>query len=426
LTNALGALLGTDCPPHRHFYLARQAERERRRRQAQERAAVPDPNRVPTVEEIADVSNLLRVFNDLKRQGGKAPGLDRVTYDDLSIPEASSILRKVSRAILGGKYLPQPTRPVNIRKPSGGHRTLQLGSIADRTVATALHEALQERLERVYLPQSHGFRRQRGTWTLLADLEQLVTATNRKVLVNVDIEKAFDNILIQPLLEHFGEIITDSKVLSLVETVIRGHNTRRNKGINQGCPFSPAALNVLLTLAHDRPMSEIHLSPCWRRYADNCIYTCQDVLEGNRMYSTATALLNELEMSFKGSNEGRNIIDLNEGQTAELLGYIVSLKDHAVQFDLHDNIFQILEEKLLGAHETDDPPETARLIIMGSLEHFGPAFKTDRSPCVLKRIQKTADRLGFRKVTTIQEMRQKWNDSWERWKQCRIRASNSL
>ena len=64
----------------------------------------------------------------------------------------------------------------------------------DRIVSSALNRTLGALWEREFLPMSYGFRAQRGTWNLLADLMAAMVAEERFVLAIDDVRKAFDNV----------------------------------------------------------------------------------------------------------------------------------------------------------------------------------------------------------------------------------------
>ena len=98
-----------------------------------------------------------------------------------------------------------------------------------------------------------------------------------------DVKKAFDFVPIAPLMETFAEHIVDESLLQLVETVLRGGEDRdRAVGIPQGSPLSPLALNVYLHHAHDLPLEADVTFPPFFRYADNLVYLCEGVPEGQR------------------------------------------------------------------------------------------------------------------------------------------------
>src|SRR5262249_28133180 len=129
-----------------------------RRRREREQAEFVGPPSPPRLRDVADHENLLRIFYALKNDGGRAPGPDGVTYEDLSRSEAGYLSRDLGKALLAGKYRPGPGRHVQVPKLRGGHRTLTLRNLADRIVAAALNGVLTPWWEPAFVPWSMGFR----------------------------------------------------------------------------------------------------------------------------------------------------------------------------------------------------------------------------------------------------------------------------
>jgi retron-type reverse transcriptase len=402
------------------FYQVHLREMERRRarwRQAKQRRT----KRPQTFENIMYTDELLRVFNSLKKRAGQAHGVDGITYAMLGHREIAKILRETWHKIDAGTYMPQPTRPCRIPKPSGGSRTLQIATIVDRVVATRVHEILSPVLEAYYVDQSHGFRKRRNIFTLLAELEYQVTAANRCVLVNEDIVQAFDNIPIQPLLDGMTQLIEDPRMMALVATILRGNNPERSLGIDQGCALSPAALNVYLTTVHDRPMTNLLQFPSWLRYADNIVYLTQEVSEGNRVYDQAETLLLDAGLAFKHRDSGiTSLIDLRCEATT-LLGFRLSMQDNHIRYDVTEDVYDNLENGLWEAYNTQDPPLRATAIIYGLLNSMGPALDGERMASNLNRIRNIAVHAGFTEIPSIRAMQSQGENAYLRWQKLRRR-----
>jgi retron-type reverse transcriptase len=297
--------------------------RERqRRRQKQQRLTI---GALPGFDEIVDHENLIQVFDRLKSTAGTAPGPDRVRYDMLSRPEMAQMMRDLSGELRAERYEPSLARQVKIPKSSGGSRTLRLRSIISRVVAAALAEQLTPYWETVFLPGSLGFRPNRNVWDLLCALEHLIKTQNRWVLATADIKQAFDSVNIDDALAIHRDYITDARLLDLVERVLRGNSIeRRLLGIDQGSAYSPIALNILLHCRLDVPFSAREANPPWLRYADNLLYACQDVSEGQSALASATELLANAGMNLKP--ESTRVADLRQAET-EVLGFTVKATD---------------------------------------------------------------------------------------------------
>jgi retron-type reverse transcriptase len=132
---------------------------ERRRRRAiAARPGASTNSLQPTLASVADAEFLLDVYEERRRYGGPAPGLDGLTYANLGRSEVAGILRVLAQTVRNGSYRPQPARPVKVPKSGGGQRTLALRSLCDRVVAAALNQVLTPVWENVFLDGSWGFR----------------------------------------------------------------------------------------------------------------------------------------------------------------------------------------------------------------------------------------------------------------------------
>src|SRR5262245_28840507 len=164
----------------RRFKTPQQAYEERRERR---RRQMGHPTLPVTVESIADHEFLYETCKKVK-QGGQAPGVDGVTYGQLSNSEVGELMRAVEPVILKGKYRAQPTRAVSIpKRDKPGHRKLNLSVILDRVIARALQSRMKLYWENTFLECSYGFREGRNAWKMLAALEIQMVTEQRWVLV---------------------------------------------------------------------------------------------------------------------------------------------------------------------------------------------------------------------------------------------------
>jgi hypothetical protein len=365
---------------------------------------------LPTVGEVASADSLIAAYYDLKDRAGPAPGPDGVSYADLGGREVAIILRELSVAVLDGGYAPGPTRPVTIPKPRGGYRTLRLANLLDRVLAAALHRALEPYWETVFLPMSMGFRPHRDTWRLLVELEATMLREGRWVLAADDIKKAFDSVVIGDVLADHARHIQDQSLLGLIEVVLRGSDTKRQRGIDQGSPYSPTALNVRLHHAFDLEADQGH-HPF--RYADNIVFACRDVSEGHQALQQARQLLEQADLTLKGEDGPPR--DLQRGETAQLLGFTLRQKDGELHLDLGQDAWARLGQALVKAHETDNPAATATSVVSSWVTSHGPAFESMRDDTLVRVLDTAAD-IGFREVISRQELMERWRDSWTRWR----------
>lgn len=391
--------------------------RERfKRRQRARRVMVPAAGAEPTVAQIADPDNLLRVFHELKARAGQAPGPDRVTYGMLGRREAPAVIRGLSRAVLAGEWRPAEGRLVPVPKVGGGTRTLTVRGICERVVAAALAGAMTPSLEKIFLPMSWGFRRDRGVWGMLADMEQVMTRQGRWVLAIDDVRRAFDSVNIDDVLGDLRRHVTNPALLALIEATLRGSEGKR-VGLDQGSAFSPLCLNLRMHRVHDLEIQD-H-DPPGHRYADNLAYVCVGVAEGDRALERAAQLLGKAGLALKGEDGPPK--DLRRGETAQLLGFTLSRRGDRLYFGLGENAWAKLRQGLEEAHQAARPADMARNVIAGWLNAFGPAFEGMRKD-FLRRVLQMAAHIGFREIDTPGGLRGRCRAAWEHWQAFRRKA----
>jgi retron-type reverse transcriptase len=286
------------------------------------------------VEQIASKEHLFHRWQQLATEGGEAAGDDGYTFADFSPGERGQIVADLSEQIISGAYFPEQVRKVRTPKRPGSDATreLPIGTICDRVLGSALESAFQGFWKKRFLPWSFGFRKGTGTWDMLADIEVAMQKTGMRVLAADDLKIAFGSVPIEAVLECHREALEGvrqknfgreerERTLALVEAVLRGHDRKRQRGIDQGNPYSPTALNVVLNEYHDKQMKEISMKLLWWRYADNVAYLCQGMSEGEQALQEVGRLLEPLGMTLKGED---GVKDLGQGDVARLLGFSLS------------------------------------------------------------------------------------------------------
>ena len=67
-------------------------------------------------------------------------------------------LFKIWNRMSSGSYFPPPVRAVSIPKKSGGQRILGVPTVADRVAQMVVKQAIEPKLDSVFLPDSYGYR----------------------------------------------------------------------------------------------------------------------------------------------------------------------------------------------------------------------------------------------------------------------------
>src|SRR5262249_26983668 len=141
------------------------------------------------------------------------------------------------------------------------------------------------------------------------------------------------------------------RLLALVGTVLRGGEPRRVRGIDQGAPYSPTALNALLHDWLDVPLTATLSAPPWFRYADNLVYATKGVPEGRHVLARIRHLLRPLGLALKGED---GVIDLAAGGEAQILGFTTRWQGERLVHGLGKQALDQLRRHLGSSHDAAD------------------------------------------------------------------------
>ncbi len=331
--------------------------------------------------QIIAADNLLAVWRLLSQEGGQAPGPDGIHYSDLGLSEVCQILRQLSCVLRSdpSQYLPGVARLVRIPKGSGGFRTLSLRSVFDRVVAKAVQAALQDSLERVYLPCSFGFRRQLSRLDLLAHLAAEIRRTGRTVLTQDDVTTAFDSVHTDLVTADLQQHVQDQRLRQLIRAILHGDNPTQTVGIDQGGALSPDALNIHLHHRLDTLLLHGGANPVYVRYADNVAWLTKTITEGRDTHQRIQELLLEscsLRLKSTQNNEGRYGTPVDLAKTpANLLGFQVRLRQGELHCNLEEGAWRELQETLDECHNEPYSTLRAQQVLQGWIQAHGPVFR---------------------------------------------------
>ncbi len=379
------------------------------------------------VEQIAHPDHLFRCWMKQKAEGGQAPGVDGYTYGMFSPTEVGIIVKDLSNQIHEGSYRPEPVRPVSVpKKPEKTKfRTLKIGVLCDRVVGKAVDEAFKPFWKTRFSPTSFGFRPQRSSWGMLAALEVAMQKTGRRVLAIDDVKTAFDTVPVDEVIQCHRRALekahqtqfncTDQeRTLKLIDAVLRGSDVNRSRGIDQGGPYSPAAMNVLFNEHLDQNTKKIGSDLLQYRYADNLCYLCRSMPEGECVLKEVNRLLVPLEMQLKGED---GVKDLHRGDVAHLMGFSLRWSGNHLCYEVEPNTFDHLRQLLGEAHVTPDPAKAAFQVVLGWVTAYAPAFESGDVADVLT----VAVECGFRELP-LNQIQQCQRVACMRWQHCRDKA----
>lgn len=168
--------------------------------------------------QILDRNNLNRAYLRVKKNGGAA-GIDGMTVDEL-LPFLKVHGGELVTSIALGKYKPQPVKRVEIPKPDGGKRQLGIPTVVDRTIQLAIAQVLEPIFEPTFSDSSYGFRPNRNAHQAIRQARGYYDEGYTHV-VDIDLEKYFDTVNHDLLIEMLREKVKDEKLLSLIRKYLK-------------------------------------------------------------------------------------------------------------------------------------------------------------------------------------------------------------
>ena len=240
------------------------------------------------ITKILDRDNLNLAFKNVKANKG-ASGID-----DMSIEETAQFIKEHKNQIVwqlyNRKYQPQPVRRVEIPKPNGGVRKLGIPTVLDRVIQQAMVQVLSPMFEPYFSEYSYGFRPNRCCqMAIIKALEYFNDGYDW--IVDIDLEKFFDNVPHDRLLRMVSDVVKDGNVVSLVNkflkagVMIQGNYEDTVIGTPQGGPLSPLLSNIMLNkLDKELEARGLHFT----RYADDTIILVKSEKAANRVMESIT------------------------------------------------------------------------------------------------------------------------------------------
>ena len=260
--------------------------------------------------------NLQRAFKRVRANKGAA-GVDGLDIDQTARHLATE-WPVIRQQLLAGTYRPSAVRRVTIPKPDGGQRELGIPTVTDRLIQQALLQVLQPILDPTFSEHSYGFRPGRRAQDAVLAAQSYVQS-GRRVVVDVDLEKFFDRVNHDILIDRLQKRIGDAGVIRLIRAYLNsgimsdGVVVQRYQGTPQGGPLSPLLANVLLDEVDKELERRGH---CFARYADDSNVYVRSPKAGERVMNLLRRMYARLHLTV---NEAKSAVGSVFGR--KFLGY---------------------------------------------------------------------------------------------------------
>jgi group II intron reverse transcriptase/maturase len=188
-------------------------------------------------------------------------------------------LYKVWNRLASGSYFPPPVLQVEIPKKNGSVRQLGIPTISDRVAQTVIKNQIEETLEKIFHPQSYGYRPKRSAHQALDQVRK--NCWKYDWVIDLDIKNFFDDIDHDKLLKALGKHVEEKWVLRYIERWLKaplknrkGEIIARTNGTPQGGVISPLLANLFLHYTLDVWLGRLNPAIEFVRYADDIIIHC--------------------------------------------------------------------------------------------------------------------------------------------------------
>lgn len=358
------------------------------------------------LEEILQNDNLNKAYKKVKSNKGSG-GVDGMDVEEL-LTYLQKHGRRLNQQILDGKYRPNPVRRVEIPKEEKGKfRRLGIPTVVDRVYQQAIAQVMSPIFEKQFSKNSFGFRPKRGAHNALKQCQK--NANDGYVfVVDMDLEKFFDNVCQSKLIEVISRTIKDGRVISLIHkymnagVVSNGLFEKTDIGVPQGGPLSPLLSNIMLNELDKELERRGHR---FVRYADDLMIFCKSKKSAERTLNNILPYI-EGKLFLKVNREKTCVAHISK---VKYLGY--TFYNHkGIRFRVHSKSVEKMKNKLREL--TDRNNAWSNEYRIQKLQQFIRGWVNYFKLADMKKLMKETDEWLRHRIRAIY---------WKQWKKVRTR-----
>ena len=295
------------------------------------RVAEPSPIDLASVEYIVSNASIAEAWKKVRSNKG-APGVDGIRIE--AFPKWGRPKWKlIKKQLLEGAYQPQPALRVEIPKEAGGVRLLGIPCVMDRIIMQAIAKVLGSYFNPIFSDYSYGYLPGRSVQQA-ARQAQAFYRQGYTFQITLDLEKFFDTVNHDVLMERVGRRVKNKDLLKLLGRFLRagvevnGRLQPTRKGVPQGSPVSPVLSNILLDDLDKELESRGHK---FVRYADDLAIFVKSKRAGERVLASVSRYL-----------ERKLKVKVNQAKS-----YVKPVKESSVLgFEIHRKKLKTLDSKV--------------------------------------------------------------------------------
>jgi RNA-directed DNA polymerase len=237
-------------------------------------------------------------YKKVRANKGSA-GVDAVSMEEFDANKVKHLYKLWNR-MASGSYFPPPVKEVEIPKKDGKIRKLGIPTISDRIGQMVVKEYIEPRLEKIFSPNSYGYRPNKNAHQALGSVRKNCWKTDW--VIDLDIKGFFDNISHDKLMlavgkhvpENWAKLYIRRWLATPVLTKSGELVAKQGKGTPQGGVISPLLANLFLHYGFDKWLEQTDGTVNFTRYADDVIVHCKSKAHAEQTLKAIRQRMNEV------------------------------------------------------------------------------------------------------------------------------------